>query len=81
MLNQSLRVLDKAEYLAFDSTLNSAIVSYRIGSHIILVLPLDAKQNAVCRLSVCSSVCLSVCLSVHLQRWWIVIAYTEIVGK
>jgi len=70
-------VLDKAEYLAFDSTLNSAIVSYRIGSHIILVLPLDAKQNAVCRLSVCSSVC----LSVHLQRWWIVIAYTEIVGK
>jgi len=28
-----LRVLDKAEYSAFESTLNSPIVSYRISKH------------------------------------------------
>ena len=36
-MNEWLRVLDKAEYLAFESTLNCFIVSYRIVMEVYLV--------------------------------------------
>jgi len=41
-----LRVLDKAEYSAFESTLNSAIVSYRIVSYFKVFYTVGLRHKA-----------------------------------